>query len=181
MSLQQVADAWNRVAETRGALPTLKVQHLHVKTEIIDEPHRAWDEVITLPLREGWLQFQSIVICFTDGKVPDAEPDWGCLLAAEAITKDDQSILVRQNGAGGLSLVIMTDGPGEGAEALLADEVSQLATGRVAQLPGIREPPMLRYRRYWRGDGAGFRPVLAAFIGFSRPKQDRRHAASEQH
>lgn len=170
MSLRRVADAWNRVAETRGALPTLKVHHLRVKTESIDQPRRAWDEITALPLREGWLQFQSIVTCFADGKVPDAEVDWGCLLAAEAVTTDRHSILVRQNGAGGLFLVTVTPGPGEGAEELLADEVSQLATGKVAQLPGIEEPARLHYRRYWRCDDAGFRPVLAAFTRFSRPE-----------
>jgi hypothetical protein len=169
MSQQDIAEAWRRVVACHPELPALDVQHLRVLPETIDTPQRAWKQLKALPLGEGWLQFQSIVTCFAGGKLPNAEEDWGCLLAAEAVTTDGQSILVRQNGTGGLLLVRMMPGAGEGAEELLADKVSQLATGKVGALLGEKSP-RLWYRRYWRQDKAsGFRPVLAAFIGFHRP------------
>jgi hypothetical protein len=176
MSMQPVADAWNRVVETHSELPKLALCQLQVARADYEHPRQAWDALKAMPLREGWLLFQSHVACFADGQIPAAQADWGCLLAAEAITNEAQarSILVRQDGNGGLFLVTLTPGTGTGAEDYLADEVSQLATGKVAHALGLKDATKdsakLRYRRYWRPDEAsGFRPALAAFIGFSRP------------
>jgi hypothetical protein len=174
MSMQSIAEAWNQVAEAQSGLPKLDVCRLRIApAQCFEQPGPAWDAVAALTLREGWLQFQSVVTCFVDGQVPTPEKHWGCLLAAEAATTNNGSILVRQDGAGGIMLVTLTPGAGEGADEYVADEVSQLATGKVAQALGLKDPgpaaAKLRYRRYWNQDAAsGFRPVLAAFIGFSR-------------
>jgi hypothetical protein len=170
MNLRAIADAWSVIARDKG-LPTLSVGRLKVSTRRLDQQQRAWEALKALPLREGWLQFQSSVVCFADGKTPEHRPEWGGLLAAEVAALDGRSILVRQDGSGGLLLVIATPAPDDDAEELMVDTVSQLATGRVGQLPGVPQPARLHYRRYWRYDQAsGYRPVFTAFIGFARPE-----------
>ena len=175
MSMQSVAEAWNRIAEAQSGLPKLEVCQLRVAPQRFEQPRLAWDTLAALSLKEGWLQFQSVVTCFAGGEIPTPEQHWGCLLAAECVTADKTSVLVRQDGTGGLMLVTMTPGAADGAVEFLADKVSQLATGKVGQALGlsgqVAGSAKLRYRRYWsRDEESGFRPVLAAFIGFSRPE-----------
>lgn len=168
MNLQRIADAWTGLAQVQR-LPRLQTARLRREARHAGDPETAWKTFTSYQPREGWVQFQSQVIAFNGATPPAHHTDWGFLLAAEAVTTDGRSLLVRQDGNGGLLLVIATPGAGEGAEALLADQISQLATGRVAQLQGVVSPARLHYRRYWDHDELlGFAPVFAAFLGFAK-------------
>jgi hypothetical protein len=159
MNLEDLVDAYGRIADSH-ALPAMSPARLKVSRQSLDNPEAAWAALQSLAPLEGWLQFQSIVQCFADGALPEPEPDWGWLLAAEAVDGEGRSHLIRQDGHRGLILVTCDPRP-EGTETLLADEVEPLATAKA--------PGRLRYRRYWRRDPEmGLAPALAAFIGFAR-------------
>lgn len=161
MNLDQLAAAYARLSDAL-ALPAMSVRQLHREPRPLPDPAAAWQALTALNPRCGWLQFQSAVCCFAAGEVPQPEADWGGLLAAEAVDGQGRSLLVRQDGRGGLLLVVASDGDTDGAEPMLADEVKLLATGRA--------PGRLHYRRYWQPQGAaGLVPVFAAFIGFAQP------------
>jgi hypothetical protein len=160
MNLEELAEAYGRIAG-RHALPRVSPAHLRVSRQSLDNPQAAWTALQAVAPLEGWLQFQSIVQCFSGRALPKPEPDWGLLLAAEAVDGEGRSHLIRQDGSGGMVLVTCDPNADEGGETWLADEVEQLAAGKA--------PGRLRYRRYWRRDPEmGLAPALAAFIGFAR-------------
>jgi hypothetical protein len=133
----------------------------------------AWEWLRELAPREGWLQFQSRVVAFADGALPQPSQDWGMLLAAEAVLADGRSLSLRPDGRGALHGALFTHGPGgtvaEGGMTVeaLADRVRHRATGRV---PGAAKA--LHYARYWHLDPErGSIPFLAAFDGFGHPEE----------
>lgn len=169
MNLQHIADTWSGLAQEQR-LPRLQTARLRRESRPIQDPETAWESFLSYQPREGWVQFQSQVIAFNAATPRAQHTDWGLLLAAEAVTSDGRSLLVRQDGSGGLLLVIANPGACDGAKEFLADQVSQLATGHVAQLQGVASPARLHYRRYWDHDELlGFVPVFAAFLGFAKP------------
>ncbi len=106
----------------------------------LTEPDEVWAELQVKVPTEGWLQFQSCQQYFTDG-LPTPEPDWGCLLAAEAVTAQGHSLSLRQNTGQGWTLATHShDEQGTG----LCDEVRH-------RLHGVNGN--LVYRRYWSDAG----------------------------
>jgi len=161
MNPATLADAYAEVARRHVGLPEMTPGWLAAQPAQSLDPPGAWETLKTLKPVEGWLQFQSCVTCFDQGRMPEPEPQWGFLLAAEAVDAESRSCLIRQDGTGGLLLIVATSGASEGAEELLTDEVFQLATGKA--------PGRLHYRRYWcRDPEMGFVPCFAAFLGFAR-------------
>jgi len=119
--------------------------------------------------QQGWLQFQSHVLAFTAGDLPQPAPDWGVLLAAEAVDPNGCSIHLRQSGSGGWLFTVCTPAREATAETdtdlALADEVTLMATDKA--------PGPLHYRRYWQLDPeTGAAPAFAAFIGFGPTEDD---------
>jgi hypothetical protein len=164
MKMAALAEAYAHITKRHGGLPAMMPGLLRVQPPQNLAPVSAWDALAASGPVEGWLQFQSRVVCFDQGQMPRPEPDWGLLLAAEAVDGRDRSYLLRQDGSGALLLVVAVPGAEEGAEELLTDEVYQLAT---AKAPG-KAPCRLHYRRYWRCDSEmGLVPVFAAFLGFA--------------
>ncbi|HGG58475.1 MAG TPA: hypothetical protein ENK26_00970, partial [Gammaproteobacteria bacterium] len=85
----------------------------------LTNPDKNWAALQNAKPRQGWLQFQSHQQYFTDGP-PNPEPDWGCLLAAEAITTQGHSLSLRQTPGQGWTLATHShDQHGNG----LCDEV----------------------------------------------------------
>lgn len=161
MNLATLSDAYARVAKRHGGLPEMALGKLAVSPPETLTPASAWDALKALNPVAGWLQFQSCVVCFEQGRMPEPESDWGVLLAAEAADGQGRSYLLRQDGSGALLLIAATPGSIDGTEEFLTDEVRQLATGKA--------PGRLRYRRYWRRDPEiGLVPAFAAFLGFAR-------------
>lgn len=159
MNLTDLASAYSGLRAAHR-LPPMEVRHLRRMPQPLSDPTNPWAAFAALAPQAGWLQFQSQVHCFEQGQLPPPDDESGCLLAAEAVDTQGRSLLLRQDGRGGFLLVVISDGPGEGATAMLADEVLLLGTGRA--------PGRLRYRRYWQADDAqGITPVCAAFIGFA--------------
>ncbi len=168
MNLQQLAAAYHQVA-SRHHLPPMSVAGLEISTPAPMESATAWAELQAFAPVAGWLQFQSRVVAFNGGALPQPAPDWGTLLDAACHDAAGRSILCRSLGTGLIALVIATPAPGDDpAMTYLVDEVRHLATGKV---PGA----CLRYRRYWRSDPdhpePGVRPCFAALHGFA-PQED---------
>lgn len=162
MTPQQLAMAYARVAQ-RKCLPEMRLATLAIQRRDIADPAEAWADFRDLAPREGWVQFQSKVVVFTGIALPELDPAWGFLLAAEGVDAQGRSIALRQGPQGAPLLVIATP-KAPGAETYLVDEVTHLGTGAA--------PGPLRYRRYWSTTGdMGPVPVFAAFIGFG-PKED---------
>ena len=164
MTPKDLLAAYTKMAR-RHHLSPMKRTVLKVESSTIGDPQTAWQELQRLAPLEGWVQFQSHLAAFGSGELPDAHADWGLLLAAEGIDSQGRSIHLRQDGAGGLKLVIAASQPiGAGAmgqETYFADRVSHLATDKAL---GER----VCYRRYWRLDSdLGAIPVFAAFQGFA--------------
>ena len=131
----------------------------------------AWTFLRALAPCEGWLQFQSRVVGFAGGELPEPAEDWGLLLAAEAALPDGCSLLIRPDGTGALRATLIApatgEDPADAAVGILGDRVRHHATGRA---PGADKT--LRYSRYWEADPQrGFVPVLAAFEGFGDPEE----------
>lgn len=159
MSLEPLATAYARIVRAQG-LPVMALRALAVKTRTVADPATAWAAFQTEGPVDGWLQFQSRVESFRGGTLPEPQPDWGYLLAAEGVDGVGRSLQVRP-GPGGALLLVIANPDGPGAETLLTDQVEHLATRA-----GLGS---LRYRRYWRQDPEmGPVPAFAAFIGFAR-------------
>lgn len=165
MTATELCAAYNEVArkhEEHGLLP-MTCAAVQVETDDFDDPEIAWRALRDCKPMEGWLQFQSQVITFLAGALPEPDPAWGCLLAAEAIDVQSRSIHLRPSAAGGLRLVIAgpADAAADAEDVFLTDQVRHLATDKALG--------PLCYRRYWRIDPAmGVVPVFAVFQGFAR-------------
>ncbi|WP_295888519.1 hypothetical protein [uncultured Thiohalocapsa sp.] len=159
MSPDTLLTAYAEIAQRHG-LPHLEPATLALTPTPCADPDAAWQALVADRPHAGWLQFQSQVLCFDNGELPASAPDWGGLLAAEAVTTDRRSLLLRQTG-NGLLLVTATPNPADASsEALLAEDLQRLATARA--------PGALCYRRYWRREPElGLRPYFAAFTGFA--------------
>jgi len=162
MTAAELCAAYNKVARKHG-LTQMAYAALQVETYDFDGPEAAWDALQKLEPTEGWLQFQSQVMTLPEA-LPEPDPNWGYLLAAEVIDDQGRSIHLRQSATGGMRLVLAS--PAEAAdskEAFLTDQVQYLATDKA--------PGAVCHRRYWRVDSAlGVVPIFAAFQGFARDK-----------
>lgn len=164
MTPSQLSTAYDRVAKAHQ-LPALKPARCQIETQVLSEPSDGFTQLQGQAPQQGWLQFQSRVVAFTAGELPQPAPDWGVLLAAEVVDADGRSIHLRQSGDSGWLLVVCIPDNQTTAEItpanglVLADEVTQLATDQALG--------SLRYRRYWQLDPeTGATPAFAAFIGF---------------
>jgi hypothetical protein len=161
--MMDILDAYRRVAAENKDydLPALRQGGYKANHEAIDTPQTVWEKLVQLTPRQGWLLFQSAQMPFLDG-LPERNPIWGVLLAAEAYTQRSDEVLsiaLEQNGLGGWNLTTYTH-LGEGD--CLCDELEQLAYN-----PGNDGPRKLKYRRYWRHDERqGYAQAVACFIGF---------------
>lgn len=164
MNIPQLASAYQRVA-SRHHLPAMTVGGLVITSPPPMDTAMAWTELQAFAPLAGWLQFQSKVVAFTGGALPQPAPEWGSLLDAACHDAAGRSIQCRSLGAGQIALVTATPTSGEeNGVTYLVDEVRHLATGKV---PGAS----LRYRRYWRPDPdnpePGVVPCFVAFQGFA--------------
>lgn len=133
----------------------------------------AWRFVSALAPRQGWMQFQSRVVAFKNGEIPTPAPDWGFLLAAEAVLPDGRATVIGPDGRGTLQAVVLahsavraeTDTVTNATPAII-DRVRHRATGSI---PDAHRG--VNYIRYWRADPErGLVPVVAAFAGFAPPE-----------
>lgn len=149
-----VLDAYNDIADA-FKLPALSRGGCRSEKTCLTDPDAVWPGLAARSPVTGWLQFQSKQLPFVDG-LPEPEPDWGLLLAAEAVTAAGDSIALCLDGAGGWTLTHyqhLPDGD------LLYDEPTQLAYDP--------KTGALRYRRYWRHEPEqGYVQVHACFTGF---------------
>ncbi len=162
MSPQDLLTAYAEVA-LKHRLDPMECAALTIDSRTITDPVTAWDALRLLGPRTGWLQFQSWIVAFAENQLPEVQPDWGYLLAAEAIDEAGRSLHLRQVGAGEFRLVVATPQTvgNAGQEVFLSDRIAHLATEKA---PGKQ----LWYRRYWRLDPArGALPYFAAFQGFA--------------
>ncbi len=162
MNATELCAAYAEVAQKHG-LPPMVPAALQVEIHDLADPEAAWEALAERKPVEGWLLFQSHVAAFLAEVLPEPDPDWGYLLAAEVLDAQGRSIHIRQSGTGGLRLTIAT--PVEEA----ADAEDVFLTDRVRHLATNKAPGPLCHRRYWRVDSAmGVVPVFAAFQGFAR-------------
>ncbi len=97
----------------------------------------AWQVLVSATPEAGWFQCQSEQRSFTGG-LPDYLPEWGVLLAAEAVTEGGGSLRIEhQNGA----WKEIHYGHRDNGD-FLCDEVTQY----------LHNGGQLNYRRYWRQD-----------------------------
>ena len=143
------------------------VARLSIATTQHLDPAVAWAQLQALAPLAGWLQFQSKVVTFAGGALPEPLPAWGVLLDAACHDAAGRRILLRSLGAGQLALVIALPEIGEtNSEVMLVDDHHHLATGKA---PGHK----LCYRRYWRIDpDRGAVPYFAAFQGFASKEEE---------
>ena len=106
-------------------------------TLTLTDPDDVWAQLQNKAPTQGWLQFQSHQQYFTAG-LPAPEPDWGYLLAAEAVTGQGHSLTLRQGADQGWILTTHSHDE-QGSE--LYDEVRHRLHGANG---------FLVYRRYWR-------------------------------
>jgi hypothetical protein len=170
MNLTELLRASDQIRRT-PALPAMECATATVTRRLTLAPcpdrggdEGAWTFLHGLAPREGWLQFQSRIIAFTGGELPEPMEDWGLLLAAEAALADGGSLVLRPDGRGSLYATLTTPAVGAGTE-FLADHVRHRATGRA---PG----KAINYTRYWQADPErGLVPVIAVFEGFGNPEE----------
>lgn len=153
-----ILNAYQTLAARHG-LPGMQTGGYEPASVAIATPGEAWRKLAALDPRQGWLLFQSKQLAFVDG-LPERDPSWGILLAAEAYTEIDGarvSIALEQDGSGGWVLARCTH-TGEGE--YLQDELQQLAHNPSG-------PSKLKYRCYWRLDKQqGYVQAAACFLGF---------------
>lgn len=144
-------------------LPEMRRGGFVSSSQPIAQPEDVWTTLTALAPRQGWLLFQSAQRAFVDG-LPERDPAWGVLLAAEGYTERDGatvSFALDQDGRGGWTLTTYTH-EGEGDD--LCDEIAQLSHN-----PSKTGPGKLTYRRYWRLDPEqGYLQAAACFIGFDQ-------------
>ncbi len=133
----ELLDAYQQFRESAKLPPMRQGTPKLESTLTLTDPDEVWAAFQNAEPRQGWLQFQSHQQYFTDG-LPTPEPDWGCLLAAEAVTMQGHSLSLRQNPGQSWILAIHShDEQGMG----LCDEVRHRLHGANG---------FLVYRRYWR-------------------------------
>ena len=136
-------------------LPKMQLGGVKVECRSFNDPQALWKELQSHQPSQGWLMFQSTQMPFQGG-LPERQPDWGWLLACEAVNADGDSLAILQDGQGGWRLIEYiadADMPG------LWDEVRQFAHAP--------DKGKLCYRRYWADEQEqGFVQKHACFIGF---------------
>lgn len=165
MKLEQLHAAYRQLAPKHG-LPPMQLAKLTVEpAQRPDDPAQLWQAIEDCAPDAGWLCFQSAVLRFEQGQLPQPTPELGYLLSAECCSADaTRSHSLRQRGDGGWLLTPFRHGVGED---LLCDQLSLVrhdagSGSNAGQLPG-----RLRYRRYWRLDPQlGPCQAAACFIGF---------------
>ena len=155
-----ILNAYRAMAD-KHRLPKLTPGGYKAESRSLTTPDEAWNQLLALVPRQGWLLFQSAQMPFMDG-LPERQPDWGVPLAAEAYTTRDDatiSIALEQDGRGGWILTTYTH---EGQGESFYDETKHLAHNQSLTGPG-----KLNYRRYWCYDQhQGYVQAVACFIGF---------------
>ena len=120
---------------------------------------RLAQEIAAFAPNQGWLCYQSAVVAFPPGGLPEADADRGLILSGELTNTAKHSLHIRQDGRGGWHLTRFTPGAGD---AYLVDDHCLIAHGSDPQ-----HPRRLHYRRYWtQDDQHGIRQAAACFIGF---------------
>jgi len=149
----ETLDAYRKFHESAKLPPMWQGAPRLENTRTLTDPDEVWAQLQDEEPTQGWLQFQSHQQYFTDG-LPKPKPDWGCLLAAEAVTDDGHSLILRQySGPGWLLSTHSHDEKGDG----LYDKIRHRLHGANG---------FLVYRRYWRQDeNRGYLQALACLIG----------------
>lgn len=164
MNTQELLTAYHKVVDrqrTRAGtdrLPRMEAGEVEIMTELVADHDEVVRQLKVFAPSCGWIGFQSKNSVFTNGvvTVPD-EDDTGLLLSAECYnTVENESLHIRQDGAGGWLLIRVEMRAGNSA---FFDTVALVAADK--------ELRWLRYRRYWHIDAEhGAEPFAACFIGF---------------
>lgn len=166
MTPAELADAFERLRNDGKAkswqLNAVAAASLEATHEDFDTAGAAWDALAQAAPRAGWVQWQSHQTVFQEGKLPQPEPGWGALLAAEAtVTETDSLHLAYLDGRWRLTRCRHI----EESDAYLCDETHHLLHGA--------KDRHLRYRRYWTIDAEqGAVLARAVLIGISRNRED---------
>ncbi len=149
----ETLDAYQKISQKTGLPNMTQGAPKQESRQTLSDPDQVWAALQNARPTQGWLQFQSRQQYFTDG-LPDREDDWGCLLAAEAVTAQGHSLTLRQApGPGWILTAHSHDEQGNG----LWDEIRHRLHGANG---------FLVYRRYWRQDEVqGYVQALACLIG----------------
>ena len=135
----ETLDAYQKICQSAQLPPMQQGAPKLESRETWTDPDHAWLALQNTQPTQGWLQFQSRQQYFTGG-LPDREDDWGCLLAAEAVTDEGHSLTLRQySGPGWILSTHSHDEKGDG----LYDEIRHRLHGANG---------FLVYRRYWSDD-----------------------------
>ncbi len=135
----ETLDAYQKISQKTGLPDMAQGAPKQKSRETWTDPDKVWAALQKARPTQGWLQFQSHQQYFTGG-LPKPKPDWGCLLAAEAVTDDGHSLILRQySGPGWLLTTHSHDEKGDG----LYDEIRHRLHGANG---------FLVYRRYWSDD-----------------------------
>ena len=135
----ETLDAYRKFHESAKLPPMWQGAPRLENTRTLTDPDEVWAQLQDEEPTQGWLQFQSHQQYFIAG-LPTPEPDWGCLLAAEAVTSQGHSLVLR-HGAGQGWLLTTHSHDEQGND--LYDEVRH----RLHSANGF-----LVYRRYWSDD-----------------------------
>lgn len=149
-----IIETYNRLAKSE-ALPKMDRGGYEVLSETLRDPGGVWARLKELAPVQGWLLFQSHQTAFRSG-LPEAQPEWGVLLACEAADTHGNSIALGQDGAGGWRVTLYRHAAGGD---MLFDKPALIASD-----PACGH---LRYRRYWRREAdGGYVQAVACFVGF---------------
>jgi hypothetical protein len=153
--MNEILQAYMQLHARNASLPVMRRGSVEVRATSLGDPAGLWQELARWEPVQGWLMFQSIQLAFHQGLF-EPRPEWGQLLACEAVNGDGDGLALLSDGRGGwrlLEFLHRQEGPG------LWDEVRQYA----------RTPDngKLVYRRYWQETPErGFEQQHAVFIGF---------------
>lgn len=153
-SLDRLTDNLGNKAAQRWGLASMATCGLETTHEDFDNAETAWRALAQTAPQAGWIQWQSHQKHFHDG-LPEPNPDWGALIAAETVVSDTESLRLDYLD-GRWRLTCYRHDPN--GDAYLCDETRHL-------LHGARDR-YLHYRRYWKLDEhQGALQTGAVFIG----------------
>lgn len=136
-------------------LPEMHPGGVKVSSQRYADTQALWAALESHHPTQGWLMFQSTQMPFHDG-LPQRQPDWGWLLACEAVNADGDSLAILQDGQGGWRLI-----------EYIADADMHGLWDEMRQIVHAKDTGELCYRRYWVDEQEqGFVQKHACFIGF---------------
>jgi hypothetical protein len=160
MNVEELLNAYRRVAERGNRLPEMDSADVEMSCECLHSAVGAWESIVAFAPVAGWLGCQSQNRAFTATPPPAPDTTTGVLLYAECVNSDGYSLHLRYNGAGAWLLTRFTPHQGN---TYLCDTVKLIATDS--------NLGSLRYRRYWQLDPQhGAEPFTACFIGFEQER-----------